>query len=60
MFICNFTGEGAVQTCFEGRFGDDVANDQFGGHIMCHGDKKRNSPTDMKDDPPVICEYIVC
>ena len=35
-----------MQTCFNGRFGDEVANDQFGGHVIFHGPKKRDSQSD--------------
>ncbi|XP_069372727.1 PKHD1 like 1, tandem duplicate 1 [Paralichthys olivaceus] len=30
------TGEFATQTCFQGRFGEEVGSDQFGGAIMFH------------------------
>uniref|UniRef100_H2YG49 Uncharacterized protein n=1 Tax=Ciona savignyi TaxID=51511 RepID=H2YG49_CIOSA len=30
------TGEFATQTCFQGRFGDEVGSDEFGGSIMFH------------------------
>ena len=30
------TGEFATQTCFQGRFGDEVGSDEFGGCIMVH------------------------
>ncbi|XP_073714829.1 fibrocystin-L [Misgurnus anguillicaudatus] len=30
------TGEFAVRTCFQGRFGEEVGNDEFGGCIMFH------------------------
>ncbi|XP_073714530.1 fibrocystin-L [Misgurnus anguillicaudatus] len=30
------TGEFAVQTCFQGRFGEEVGSDEFGGCIMFH------------------------
>ncbi|XDV34188.1 hypothetical protein PO909_004380 [Leuciscus waleckii] len=30
------TGEFATQTCFQGRFGEEVGSDQFGGCIMFH------------------------
>ncbi len=38
MAQCNFllTGEFATQTCFQGRFGEEVGSDQFGGCIMFH------------------------
>ncbi|GFS10808.1 polycystic kidney and hepatic disease-like 1 [Elysia marginata] len=29
-------GEFATQTCFQGRFGDELGSDQFGGCIMVH------------------------
>ncbi|XP_043922184.1 fibrocystin-L [Protopterus annectens] len=29
-------GEFAVQTCFQGRFGEEIGSDQFGGCIMFH------------------------
>ncbi|KAK0070514.1 fibrocystin-L [Biomphalaria pfeifferi] len=29
-------GEFAVQTCFQGRFGEELGSDQFGGQIMIH------------------------
>ncbi|KAI8520654.1 Fibrocystin-L [Branchiostoma belcheri] len=31
------TGEFATQTCFQGRFGDEVGTDEFGSQIMLHG-----------------------
>ncbi|XP_035685638.1 fibrocystin-L-like [Branchiostoma floridae] len=30
------TGESATQTCFQGRFGEELGNDQFGGHVLIH------------------------
>uniref|UniRef100_UPI00193AC945 fibrocystin-L-like n=1 Tax=Styela clava TaxID=7725 RepID=UPI00193AC945 len=30
------TGEFAQQTCFQGRFGEEMGSDQFGGQIMFH------------------------
>ncbi|XP_021354106.1 fibrocystin-L-like [Mizuhopecten yessoensis] len=30
------TGEFATQTCFQGRFGEEMGSDQFGGQIMIH------------------------
>ena len=30
------TGEFAVQTCFQGRFGEEIGNDQFGSQIIIH------------------------
>ncbi|XP_065144791.1 fibrocystin-L-like [Paramisgurnus dabryanus] len=30
------TGEFAVQTCYQGRFGEEVGSDEFGGCIMIH------------------------
>ncbi|XP_064639845.1 fibrocystin-L-like [Lineus longissimus] len=30
------TGEFATQTCFQGRFGEEMGSDQFGAHIMMH------------------------
>ncbi|XP_068094025.1 fibrocystin-L-like [Hyperolius riggenbachi] len=30
------TGEFAIQTCFQGRYGEEVGSDQFGGCIMFH------------------------
>ncbi|GFN92106.1 fibrocystin-l [Plakobranchus ocellatus] len=33
-------GEFATQTCFQGRFGDELGSDQFGGCIMVHQAKK--------------------
>ena len=30
------TGQFEVQTCFQGRFGNEEGSDQFGGHIMIH------------------------
>ncbi|XP_064635071.1 fibrocystin-L-like [Lineus longissimus] len=30
------TGEFATQTCFQGRHGEEMGSDQFGGHIMMH------------------------
>ncbi|XP_019623376.1 PREDICTED: fibrocystin-L-like [Branchiostoma belcheri] len=31
------TGEFATQTCFQGRFGEEVGTDEFGSHIILHG-----------------------
>lgn len=37
VFICfTSTGEFAVQTCFQGRFGEEVGNDQFGIQVIIH------------------------
>ncbi|XP_018426208.1 PREDICTED: fibrocystin-L [Nanorana parkeri] len=33
------TGEFATQTCFQGRFGEEIGSDQFGGCIMFHATK---------------------
>ncbi|XP_078698697.1 fibrocystin-L-like isoform X2 [Branchiostoma floridae x Branchiostoma belcheri] len=30
------TGEFVTQTCFQGRFGEEVGSDQFGGHVLIH------------------------
>ncbi|XP_078617867.1 fibrocystin-L-like isoform X2 [Branchiostoma floridae x Branchiostoma japonicum] len=30
------TGEFTTQTCFQGRFGDDIGSDQFGAQVMFH------------------------
>lgn len=30
------TGEFATQTCFQGRFGEEMGSDEFGGAIMMH------------------------
>lgn len=29
-------GEFAVQTCFQGRFGEEMGSDEFGGGILMH------------------------
>ena len=34
------SGEFATQTCFQGRFGDEVGSDQFGAQIMFHAPEK--------------------
>ena len=34
------TGEFAVQTCFLGRFGDEIGSSQFGGMILVHAPEK--------------------
>ncbi|XP_052060298.1 fibrocystin-L-like isoform X3 [Mytilus californianus] len=34
------TGEFTTQTCFQGRFGDEIGSDQFGGHILIHPAEK--------------------
>jgi len=34
------TGEFSTQTCFQGRFGDEVGSDQFGAQIMFHAPVK--------------------
>lgn len=31
-----FKGEFATQTCFQGKFGEELGSDQFGGCIMFH------------------------
>jgi hypothetical protein len=33
--IC-FKGEFATQTCLQGKFGEEIGSDQFGGCIMFH------------------------
>lgn len=35
-YIYNFTGEFATQTCFQGRFGDEIGSSQFGATIHVH------------------------
>ncbi len=32
--LYNLTGEFATQTCFQGRFGEEIGSDQFGAQIM--------------------------
>lgn len=34
------TGEFTTQTCFQGRFGDEVGSDEFGAQIMFHAPVK--------------------
>ncbi|KAL3886657.1 hypothetical protein ACJMK2_026637 [Sinanodonta woodiana] len=34
------TGEFAVQTCFQGRFGEEIGSSGFGGHILIHASAK--------------------
>ncbi|XP_048254094.1 fibrocystin-L-like [Haliotis rufescens] len=34
------TGEFATQTCFQGRFGDEMGSDEFGSSIMIHAPRK--------------------
>ncbi|KAI8520672.1 Fibrocystin-L [Branchiostoma belcheri] len=34
------TGEFTTQTCFQGRFGDDIGSDMFGAQVMFHGPRK--------------------
>ena len=36
MFNCFILGEHVVQTCFQGRFGEELGSSQFGGTIMVH------------------------
>jgi hypothetical protein len=31
-----FAGEFATQTCFQGRFGEEIGSDQFGIQVMLH------------------------
>ena len=38
--LCNVSGEFTTQTCFQGRFGEDIGSDQFGGHIILHAPEK--------------------
>uniref|UniRef100_A0AAQ5X4Y6 Polycystic kidney and hepatic disease 1 (autosomal recessive)-like 1 n=1 Tax=Amphiprion ocellaris TaxID=80972 RepID=A0AAQ5X4Y6_AMPOC len=33
------TGEFATQTCFQGRFGEEIGSDEFGGCIMFHASR---------------------
>ncbi|XP_061168814.1 fibrocystin-L-like [Saccostrea echinata] len=37
------TGEFATQTCFQGRFGEEMGSDQFGAQIMIHSPKQSGS-----------------
>ena len=32
-------GEFAVQTCFQGRFGEEIGTDQYGAQIMIHAER---------------------
>lgn len=41
MFPCS--GEFATQTCFQGRFGEEMGSDQFGAQIMIHSHEKTGS-----------------
>ena len=34
------TGEFATQTCFQGRFGEEIGSDQFGAQILFHAPVK--------------------
>ena len=34
--VADSVGEFAVQTCFQGRFGEEMGSDEFGGAIMLH------------------------
>ncbi|CAH1226877.1 PKHD1L1 [Branchiostoma lanceolatum] len=34
------TGEFTTQTCFQGRFGDEIGSDQFGAQVMLHAPRK--------------------
>ena len=36
LILCVVAGEFTTQTCFQGRFGDEVGSDQFGAQIMFH------------------------
>ncbi|GCC19600.1 hypothetical protein chiPu_0000096 [Chiloscyllium punctatum] len=46
------TGEFATQTCFQGRFGEEIGSDQFGGCIMFH------NPQPSKDLVVGRIEYV--
>lgn len=35
-------GQFATQNCYQGKFGDEIASDQFGAHVMIH--PKKNYP----------------
>ena len=35
-----FPGEFTTQTCFQGRFGEEIGSDQFGAHIIIHSASK--------------------
>ena len=37
-----------TQTCFQGRFGEEIGNDQFGASIMVHGPEP--TPLDSKKE----------
>lgn len=37
------SGEFATQTCFQGRFGEEMGSDQFGAQIMIHSHEKTGS-----------------
>lgn len=37
VFLCDiFKGEFATQTCLQGKFGEEIGSDQFGGCMMFH------------------------
>jgi hypothetical protein len=36
IFLNALSGEFATQTCFQGRFGEEMGSNQFGAHIMMH------------------------
>jgi hypothetical protein len=40
-----FTDEFAVQTCFMGRYGEEIGSDQFGATIMGSQDMNNNNNT---------------
>ncbi|KAI3389747.1 hypothetical protein SNEBB_006210 [Seison nebaliae] len=41
-------GEFSVQTCFQGRFGEEIGNDQFGGAIMVSQEVQNSQSVQMR------------
>ena len=42
LLIQIFSGQFATQTCFQGRFGDEIGSDQIGAHIIVHNPEENS------------------
>lgn len=61
VFLCPYVvGEFATQTCFQGRFGEEIGSDQFGGCIMFHAPRpNENLAIGRLEYVEVICFKIL-
>ena len=56
-FLFVHTGQFDTQNCYQGKFGDEIASDQFGGQVMLH--PRKNHPG-MKSNISImsLCQFF--